>query len=147
MATSRTVICSGDGSCFENCWCYCYEDDYNMLIQCKICECGHRSHAGNCPPKKQCIYNCKLIECENFLFCGEKMPKWKWFEYQGLCINCSTYVGKLLFINITAECTICTDVKKLIQLSCGHRLCSDCWKTICDSTKRIACCPFCRKGI
>lgn len=148
-------LCNGNGSCFQQCCCSCYEDD-DCEIPLIECICGHRNHTriigGNdqcdiyC--QEECQHKCKLIECYNFRLCCKKYPKNLLDCYNGMCLNCDMMLGKINFTDKKDECPICLETKDMIQIGCGHNLCLDCWRKMSETKQTIPLsCPLCRKSI
>ncbi len=146
--------CNGRGFCFQQCGCYCYNDDDTPS---EICTCGHRNHTtiigGNTDCdiycKRDCSYNCNLVECHNFRLCGKKQPQHILDCNNSMCINCAVTIGKIKNLNITDICPVCMENKDMIQISCDkHNLCIDCWVRMSDIENSIPLsCPLCRESI
>lgn len=145
--------CKGDGSCFEQCCCICFEDD-ECEVPSELCTCGHREHANNLLEGEYCQYECphgcKLVECHNFRLCGKKEPQWFLNCYHGMCHQCTIMIGKIKFMDTKDDCPICMENKNMIEVCCGkHHVCLDCWLTLSntkDSPIPLSC-PLCRKSI
>ena len=143
--------CSGDGSCFEHCFCMCYdlETDEDHLV----CTCGHRIHVDRYCRQSPCPYNCVFMKCKNFDNCGISMPKWDMMNHPGgvlgLCFNCWAYKGELKRTSEPQECPICCEEKILVELQCHstHKICFECWNKTIDAKKAPSSCPICRKRI
>lgn len=144
--------CTGDGTCFNQCCCICFEDEA-CEISSETCVCGHRDHTNllngeYCQEK--CHHNCNLIECHNFRMCGVKEPHWLLNCNNGMCHECAVMIGRIKFLDIEDECPICLETKDMIQISCGkHNVCLDCWKKASATPDRPIplSCPLCRESI
>jgi hypothetical protein len=148
--------CTGNGDCLKQCFCICFDDE-ECEIESEVCSCGHRDHpkliGGNtgcdiyC--QSDCPYNCQLIECHNFSLCEQKLPQWVLNCRNGMCMHCSTMIGKIKFLNEKDDCPICLENKDMIQITCGkHNVCLDCWKKCSKMQKETdLCCPLCRESI
>lgn len=141
------LLCKGDGTCFEQCYCVCYDpvtdEDYDECI------CG-RGGKGACYLKTfEC--SCTLIECKNFDICKKALPKWAYDRLPGigLCFDCWAYRGVMKKSDLAEECAICLDTKIVVSLECHHlhKLCLECWEKTIDSKPFPSCCPLCRKTI
>jgi hypothetical protein len=152
-------LCEGSGYCFQQCGCTCYEDD-DFEIPSEICICGHRNHVhyiggnseSNIYCKRDCTYNCELIECHNFKLCGQKRPQCLLDCHNGMCTDCGIMFGKIKFINEKDDCPICMENKDMILISCEkHKVCIDCWKKISETQDENENyplkCPLCRESI
>lgn len=139
-------MCDGDGSCFSQCICICDEEFE--------CDCGHRYHkstyAGsefNTFCQKPCTYNCELKPCHNYRLCGQKRPAWILDCDNGMCLDCAMFLGKLTFLDVKAECPICSEEKYMVGIHCKkHNVCLDCWLDWSLETTPLTC-PMCRKSI
>jgi hypothetical protein len=101
-------ICHGDGICLTQ------DDTLNNYIKNKdyICE-----------------YNCSAVKCDNFLVCGEVLPK-HLIDHNDFCVSfqCKLSFGKLVFTD-NIDCPICFEVKMGVkQINCDHKICIDCFK-------------------
>ena len=148
------MSCKGDGSCFHQCCCTCFEDEH-CEIESEVCTCGHRGHQtyiGGTTEldiycREECRMNCQLVECNNFRICGKKEPLWFLNTNNVMCLLCAITIGKIKFLDIQDDCPICLETKDIVQICCGkHNLCLDCWKNICKSEGKPAC-PLCREHI
>ncbi len=146
-----SMSCSGDGTCFQDCLCMCYnpETDEDHLE----CTCGHRVHDLRYCRKSPCPFNCVFVKCKNFNVCGTTMPKWDMMTHPGgalgLCFSCWAYNGELKETSQSEECPICREDKILVQLKCHstHKVCMDCWNKTIDSKAPPSTCPMCRTSI
>lgn len=142
--------CAGHGECFEQCGCYCYLSEEDDTLA-EVCECGHRDHntfdGGDQQYCKSANCSCELQPCHNFWLCGKKLPQWLLGAHLGMCLDCALTVGKIKQTGVKGECPICYDLKDLIELSCRHRVCLECWKQVGETCEAPAKCPLCRKGI
>jgi hypothetical protein len=140
--------CTGDGRCFTQCYCICYNKDTDEDHP--ICICGHRTHGTEYCRKEPCIYKCRYIQCKNFVICGISMPKWSMEQIPvgNMCFNCWAYRGNMEASQIE-ECIICNMEKQVIVLQCHstHKICLECWDKATHSKKYPSTCPFCRKDI
>lgn len=146
--------CNGDGTCFNQCFCGCYDDEA-CEIESEVCTCGHRAHKKHIGSegifdiycRKNCPMNCQLEECNNFRLCDIKQPLWLLNTNNGMCLQCAITIGKIKFLDIQDDCPICLETKDMIQISCGkHKVCLDCWKGVSKSAGKTAC-PLCREHI
>jgi len=97
--------------------------------------------------KTKCSYNCNLVECYNFKLCKQMRPRWVLNCHNGMCINCAIMLGKLKFLDIKDECSICMEHKDMIEINCGHTFCIECWKQM-SETEGLSYplkCPLCRE--
>lgn len=148
--------CTRRGECLQQCGCSCYENEESDILS-EICTCGHRSHTRliggsdyyNQYCQTECPYNCKLIECHNFILCGQKRPQQILDSHNGMCMDCAVMYGKIIFLIDKDDCPICMENKDMIQISCGkHTVCLDCWKTMSETETRYPLkCPMCRESI
>jgi len=93
-----------NGECLTQCECECYNeetDEYNEL-----CVCGHREHNGYCP--SNC---CMPIQCRNYKYCNEKIPKRVLVCHNGMCINCAVQMGKHIYTDEVEDCCVCLENK------------------------------------
>lgn len=148
--------CSGRGSCIQQCFCGCYDEETDIYDE--ICTCGHRNHTQliggptECDVycQEECPHNCHLVECHNFKLCGLKRPREILDCHNGMCLNCAIEIGRIIFLSEKDDCTICMENKDMILISCGkHKLCLDCWKKTSETKDgQIPLrCPFCRQSI
>lgn len=71
--------CSGNGECLQQCGGH-----------------GHKGHstliggttATDVYCKSECAHNCQLVECNNYILCGQKRPKWVLNTSKGICLDC-----------------------------------------------------------
>jgi hypothetical protein len=101
-------ICHGDGMCLIQ------ADTENNYIKIK---------------DYTCEYNCSPVKCDNFLVCGEVVPKYL-INQCNCCVSfqCKLSFGKLVFTD-NVECPICFEVKMGVkQIKCEHKICVDCFK-------------------
>ena len=143
--------CQGDGSCYKDCLCYCYDSETDEDYE--VCSCGHRSHNVKYCRKDACVHNCDFIKCKNFQICGISTPEWSMAQHPGgelgLCRNCWAYRGELKQTSEPEECIICFEDKIVVELSCHptHKMCIECWEKNIDSKNFPSKCPICRKVI
>lgn len=97
--------------------------------------------------KHECIYNCELKECFNYHFCKQKRPEWVLNCNNKMCIDCAVNFGKLKFLDENSECPVCFKSKKLVETSCSHNFCLDCWKKWSETSEAPVKCPLCRSSI
>ena len=146
------MSCIGDGTCFQQCCCICYEDE-ECEVPSEFCACGHRKHTDLFEGEycqDECPHNCKLVECHNFKLCGRKRPKWYLSCHNGMCMDCAVMIGRIKFLDEKEDCPICMEHKEVIQVSCGkHNVCIDCWKQLSETPDRPIPlrCPLCRESI
>jgi hypothetical protein len=130
--------CNGNGYCLIQCECICFDEetkDYDVNdIECR---CIHKYHNGYCP--STC---CMPIQCRNFKYCGEKIPKWMSTTHNNMCIVCVIQMGKHTYTNQQEDCNVCFENKNMLILDCKHKICNDCWYNITFNQKPI--CPLCR---
>ncbi len=146
--------CNGRGECIEQCGCRCYDDE-ECDIPSENCSCGHREHvvinddSDNFPYcKSDCPHNCQLKECHNFRMCREKRPQWVLDCHNSMCLDCALMIGKIKFLDEKDDCPVCLNKKDIIQISCGHKVCLDCWKNWSETITHVpVTCPLCRKPI
>lgn len=120
------MSCSGDGMCIQ--------------------QCIHKRHNGYCP--SNCQYNCQPVECHNFFFCGQKRPQCILSCRNGICGDCKYSYGKMKKLNVKGDCCVCIEHKEMIELSCNHTICLECWKQMSDTPKNGPLkCPLCRNPI
>jgi hypothetical protein len=134
--------CDSDGSCIVQCLCECYNEEIDKYNE--ICVCGHREHNGFC--YSLC---CNPIECRNYKYCNQKLPKWILNCFSGLCSDCAINLGAHKLTNTIDNCPVCFENKSMIKLKCKHLVCNDCWYIIAnkkneDYTQALATCPLCR---
>jgi len=77
-------------------------------------------------PNYTCYFNCKPIQCHNYLLCENSKPKC--CMYDGLCLSCYTSFGKIYFY-IQKECSSCLYIKTCVLLKCNHYVCVECYRT------------------
>jgi hypothetical protein len=145
--------CTGRGSCIQQCICTCFIDD----IPNEVCICGHRNHTqliGGTDEtdiycKKECQYNCQVVPCHNYTFCGNKYPQTILDCHNGLCFNCALMIGKIKFLYEKDDCPVCMQNKDMILINCErHKFCLDCWKEWSENSKETPLkCPLCRESI
>jgi hypothetical protein len=87
------------------------------------------------------------VECRNFKYCANKVPKWILTIQQNMCIHCLTKIGPLEFLDEIKECFVCFDIKKVVKVRCGHTFCLECWINWSKVQDKILDCPLCRKTI
>ena len=149
--------CTGNGACFDQCCCICYEDE-ECEIPSEVCTCGHRDHPKiiggptECDIycREECSHDCQLVECHNFRLCGKKEPQVSLDHDNGMCMNCAVKFGRIKFLDTQDDCPICLETKDMIQISCGkHNVCLDCWKQASATPNRPIplSCPLCRESI
>jgi hypothetical protein len=99
--------------------------------------------------KTKCSHNCNLVECYNFKLCKQMRPRWVLNCDNGMCKDCAIMLGKLKFLDIKDECSICIEHKDMIEISCGkHKVCLECWKNWSETSTQIPLtCPLCRNPI
>lgn len=150
-------LCTGRGSCIQQCGCSCYEDE-ECEVPSDVCICGHRNHPHliggptecNVYCQKECPYNCQLAECHNFRLCQQKRPQQILDVNNGMCSDCAIMIGRIKFLGIKDDCLICMENKDMIEISCGkHKVCLDCWKQVSETAERPfpLTCPLCRESI
>lgn len=152
-------FCDGNGHCIQQCGCRCY-DDSDYEIESEICSCGHRNHTHiiggsneyDIYCQQECIYNCQLIECNNYRLCGRKLPQNVLNVHNGMCPDCAIRFGKLRFTNEIIECPICTEERDGILLSCTkHSICINCLVQMVETNSSMSIipltCPMCRESI
>ena len=140
--------CKGEGACFEQCGCCCYDEELN--IPSEICTCGHRTHGDSGFCNTGCPHSCKLIECHNYKMCGYKGPQRLLDSHNSMCMGCAIHIGKIKFLDEKDDCPICLINKDMIEISCGkHKFCLDCWKDWSENNIQAAplTCPLCRNPI
>jgi len=117
--------CPGDGTCLTLCYCLCKD----------ICTCSHGLHLdlseenrlyGYC--QKECVFNCKLVECNRFLHCREKFCAWS----LKMCWKGDNHndIDEEDFLDLQECCPICDDYRYMMQLDCNHIACFDCYQHI-----------------
>jgi hypothetical protein len=133
--------CEGNGECLKQCMCFCYDEETEEYYE--NCTCGHREHNGYCP--STC---CMPVECRNYKYCNERLPKWALYCHNGMCINCVIQMGKHKFTNQLEDCCVCLENKPMLILKCDHKVCNDCWCNITqnkfDTDDNNPKCPLCR---
>lgn len=124
---------------YPRCYCLCFDDDNNPLVD---CACGHRKHNGLCLPDDQkckCIYN---------RYCNNDTS-----VAQGICDECVLLVGSIKYTISTDsddECPICFEKNIFnVVLNCQHKVCHECWFSVVANSRRyngnvIRRCPLCR---
>jgi len=128
--------CKGDGECFTQCECDCYDD--NTEIYYDICICGHRKHKGYCPTN--C---CELIKCVNYDICKKKRPQRILNIHKGFCMGCHMLIGSYNITQHKEECPICEQNNNIVILDCNHKVCKKCWYIRCERNNHN--CPICYK--
>jgi len=85
----------------------------------------------------ECEFECKPVECPNYIVCGTVNPRWVFDCHSGFCFNCNlsykmgNWKGgkKIIKMDNKSECPICLDDKFCVnQPNCDHPLCIDCFK-------------------
>jgi Zinc finger, C3HC4 type (RING finger) len=115
--------CKGDGTCIEQ----IDIDKYSNIA---------------------CSYNCQLVECHNYKLCGRKLPQWVVNCHNGMCVDCAVMIGKIKFLHEKNECPICLANKDMIELTCKHKTCLECWINWSETkTNHPLTCPICRHPI
>jgi len=91
---------------------------------------------------------CHPIECRNYKYCNNKLPKLVLDANNGMCINCAVQMGNHITTDDIRICHICSENKKMIKLNCGHRICNDCWFKHSSPIKKNFNwqCPFCKEN-
>ena len=143
--------CKGNGECFRQCYCVCYNEDTDEDHL--VCTCGHRTHKIPYCREQPCMYNCDFIKCKNYDICGISVPKWDMMNHPGgelgLCFTCWAYNGEMKKTLEPDNCPVCYEDKVLIELSCSrlHKVCKECWDKTTESKGCQTSCPMCRKYI
>jgi hypothetical protein len=113
------------------------------------CTCGHKGHTEYCP--SLCPHDCKPLLCPNDPQHDEKdrghlYPKQYLESYGGNCLGCSMACGmNFKRLEQPGECHICSENdKELMELRCGHGICSICWKKWTTDKGIDSICPMCR---
>jgi hypothetical protein len=120
------------GECILHCECTCYGE---------VCTCGHREHKGWCPSPSGC---CKLVKCRAYSVCRGESPQRLLDFHQGLCgASCAIRLGPFRNTNEVGECPICFEQETFEELTCGHKLCFNCWNNIAHYESHK--CPMCRR--
>jgi hypothetical protein len=149
--------CNGRGSCIRQCGCQCYDDE-EYEVPSNVCRCDCRNHTHLIGGTTEfdvysqivCPHKCKLVECHNFKFCGQKRPQWLLDCDGNMCKDCAIMIGRIKFLHEKDDCPICMENKDMIQISCGkHTVCLDCWKQMSETEGRPhpLTCPLCRESI
>ena len=139
--------CSGDGACFTDCFCGCYDpitdEDH------EVCTCGHREHKKRYCREAPCVHNCEFVKCTNFDLCKTSIPQRELVPGTDMCHECWAYRGKLTKSAEPEECVVCLDKKIVVELSChsSHKICLDCWDKTIHSQAYPSKCPLCRAAI
>lgn len=141
--------CSGNGVCFRECFCDCYDEATN--IDHDECVCGHRSHNVTYCRTVACVHKCEFQKCKNFEICSKEMPAWAYdrFPGNGSCFDCWAYFGTMKKSSVAEECAICLEDKIVVGLACHstHQICFDCWNKTIASKPYPSQCPLCRTEI
>ena len=141
--------CSICGSrCMDDCDC----DEDTPVNYDEICACGHRGHAGYCPPVNPCASQCVAVPCPNSANHepedrSQRFPQWYLDCHGGNCQSCAMTWGKrFLHTEKIQECPVCFNDTLAVKLGCGHELCWKCWDSICSHHMTgEAPCPICRQ--
>jgi hypothetical protein len=148
-------FCSGNSLCLFQCMCTCFDDE-ECNIPSILCNCGHREHVRLIGGEgflhqycnSGCPHNCQLKECHNFRMCGQKRPQWVLNCHNSMCSDCAIMIGKIKFLDEKDDCPVCFIKKDVIEISCGHKVCLDCWKNWSETIRQApVTCPLCRKPI
>ena len=148
--------CEGNGKCFKICRCTCY--DRATDVDHPVCTCGCRTHTSmEFCRSTPCKYSCELVSCKNVELCKYEAPRWMYSDklpegYKQLCFDCWAYRGELKQTEKEEACSICFEMKTLVNLSCheSHKMCLACWDTTinCKLARfEPSSCPICRKTI
>ena len=141
--------CSGNGLCFKECFCICYDEVTDVDYD--VCICGHRAHNVKYCRAEACKYDCKFQICKNFEICNMVMPAWCYdrFPGDGACFDCWAYYGPMTKSDKDEECAICLEDKIVVGLSChpSHKICFGCWDKTITSQPYPSQCPLCRTAI
>ena len=140
--------CEGNGKCIEQCsnGKYHTEDDVNSSH--RLCCCGYKriiKLEGN----TDCKHNCKLVECNTYKVCSQKLPQWHLDLQNGMCVRCVDMFKGFKFLNEKFDCSKCLIKKEVVDISCGkHKVCLECLKDLFKTQGRnLVGCPFCSKSI
>lgn len=115
--------CKGDGSCLE--------------------QRGINSYSNS-----ECSHNCQLVECYNYKICGKKLPQWALNCHNSMCADCAIMIGKIKFLDEKNDCPVCLANKDMIELTCKHKICIECWTNWSETTtNHPVSCPLCRTTI
>lgn len=79
-----------------------------------------------------CNFNCTQEECGNFFVCNNTAPRFILNFNNGLCNDCCTKFGAVLFKVYNIDCPVCLQIKELGSTNprCIHVLCISCLKSI-----------------
>ena len=139
-------VCQGRGECFRQCICFCDVEP---------CTCAHARHQKVSGGEeftskfchKVCQHNCKLAPCKNYTLCKQSRPQHLLDCYNGMCLDCAVYYGKLRYER-RGDCPVCFEPKDLVESVCGkHNICLDCWKRWTDYSTGPTLCPICHQSI
>ena len=79
-----------------------------------------------------CIYNCRPIQCCNWVFCKQWLPGWFFGLKHAnvcICINCDMVFGKKLEMVDNIECPVCYETTRcVVRPKCLHVTCILCFK-------------------
>lgn len=134
------AYCTGTGTCLKNNACVCICRNDTTLTMNTNCYCGHRKHNGFCP-SNDCDFDCCPVMCWNYQFCQELVPQYILNENRGMSPHCAARYGRLHFMDLNANCSVCKKYTRMIQLDCKHVMCVGCWAS--EHTKKSYTCPWC----
>ena len=124
--------CQGNGQCLEECSCRCFDRRHQNSW--KFCVCGHANHESSCVPTR-CEKGCTLKPCFNYRFCDVKTSQRVLNNYNGLCIYCWKYFGKIFPTNNFKKCTMCQEEKMVLNTKFKiMEICFECFEDMVDNS-------------
>jgi len=130
--SQHSNTCPGNGKCLEICECTCLDRRHRDFW--KFCVCGHEKHnkhQESCIPQT-CHKDCEKKPCSNFRYCHVYTSQRVLDRYNGLCIYCWKYYGKIIETKKIEPCSICFEVKQILNTK-YIEMCFDCFEEILDS--------------
>jgi len=120
--------CTGRGTCLAQC------NRVGTHVSCDPNGC----YIGN-----NCVHDCELQRCNNFVICGKGYPRWYLDCHNGCCQQCNMIYGRITFLDDKWDyCSICRIHKRMIRLPCNQECCLECYTLYRDVSRRNNC-PLC----
>lgn len=81
--------------------------------------------------QRECEFNCRLVRCDNFAYCGNAQPQFLASIHNHLCINCDLQFQTSLHFRFINECALCHAAPVWIGVDlpqCEHQVCLSCFR-------------------
>lgn len=104
-----------------------------------------------------CSYDCQLVACPNYFFCGNEVPQFFFEFHQGVCVECFNHFGKniencsdsnpiLRSFDDPFQCPVCLcdfeSEQGVMGPRCDHIMCLDCLRNVYTDTEECKYPPF-----